>query len=42
MTQETEREKMLRGAWYDANFDKALIDERRKAEPCVQSGRAGE
>ena len=32
MTQETEREKMLRGAWYDANFDKALIDERRKAE----------
>ena len=32
MAQETEREKMLRGAWYDANFDKALIEERRKAE----------
>ncbi|MDD6120543.1 MAG: sugar O-acetyltransferase [Selenomonadaceae bacterium] len=32
MLQETEREKMLRGAWYDANFDKALIEERRRAE----------
>ncbi len=25
MAQETEREKMLRGAWYDANLDRALL-----------------
>jgi len=28
----TEKEKMLRGEWYDANFDEALLEERRKAE----------
>lgn len=28
----TEREKMLRGDWYDANFDKALLEERLAAE----------
>lgn len=28
----SEREKMLNGEWYDANFDKDLLEERRKAE----------
>lgn len=28
----TEREKMLSGQWYDANFDKDLLKEREKAE----------
>ncbi len=28
----SEKEKMLKGEWYDANFDKDLLDERRKAE----------
>lgn len=28
----TEKEKMLKGEWHDANFDKDLIEERRKAE----------
>ena len=28
----SEKEKMLLGQWYDANFDKALLEERRKAE----------
>lgn len=28
----SEREKMLKGEWYDANFDKDLVIERRKAE----------
>ena len=32
MTQDTERDKMLRGEWYDANFDQALIEERSKVE----------
>lgn len=28
----SEREKMLAGEWYDANFDRALGDDRRKAK----------
>lgn len=28
----TEKDKMLKGEWYDANFDKELVDVRRKAE----------
>ena len=28
----TEKEKMLQGEWYDANFDEALLAERQKAE----------
>lgn len=28
----TEKEKMLKGEWYDANFDPELIAERQKAE----------
>ena len=28
----TEKEKMLHGQWHDANFDKDLLEERRKAE----------
>ena len=28
----TEKEKMLKGEWYDANFDQALLLERQKAE----------
>ena len=28
----TEKEKMLQGEWYDANFDQALLAERGKAE----------
>ena len=32
MTQDTERDKMLRGEWYDANFDEALLEERLTAE----------
>lgn len=28
----SEKEKMLKGEWYDANFDQDLIEERRKAE----------
>ena len=28
----TEREKMLKGEWYDANFDFELIEERSMAE----------
>ncbi len=28
----TEKEKMLRGQWHDANFDDTLLTERRKAE----------
>ena len=28
----SEKEKMLRGQWYDANFDRELLEERRKAE----------
>lgn len=28
----TEREKMLNGEWYDANFDKELVAERTKTE----------
>lgn len=28
----TEREKMLAGEWYDANFDPALLEERGRAE----------
>lgn len=28
----TEKEKMLHGEWHDANFDKNLLEERRKAE----------
>lgn len=28
----TEKEKMLDGEWYDANFDKSLLEERGKAE----------
>ena len=28
----TEKEKMLAGKWYDANFDKELLEERLKAE----------
>ena len=30
----TEKEKMLKGEWHDANFDESLIEERRKAELC--------
>ena len=32
MAQDTERDKMLRGEWYDANFDEALLKERLTAE----------
>lgn len=32
MAQETERDKMLQGEWYDANYDEALIEERLQAE----------
>lgn len=33
----TEREKMLNGEWYDANYDQELIEERRKAQAlCFQ------
>ena len=32
MTLSNEREKMLRGEWYDANFDEGLCEERRVAE----------
>ena len=28
----TEKEKMLCGEWHDANFDKSLLEDRRKAE----------
>ena len=28
----SEKEKMLRGAWHDANFDEDLVEERRTAE----------
>lgn len=28
----TEKEKMLNGEWYDANFDKELLQERNQAE----------
>lgn len=28
----TEKEKMLKGEWHDANFDKILLEERQKAE----------
>lgn len=28
----TEKEKMLKGKWHDANFDKTLLDERKNAE----------
>ncbi len=28
----TEKEKMLNGEWHDANFDKDLVEERRRAE----------
>lgn len=28
----TEKEKMLHGEWHDANFDKTLLEDRRKAE----------
>lgn len=28
----SEKEKMLRGAWHDANFDEELVEERRAAE----------
>ena len=28
----SEKEKMLRGEWHDANFDQTLLKERRKAE----------
>ena len=28
----TEKEKMLRGEWHDANFDDTLLRERRNAE----------
>ena len=28
----TEKDKMLRGEWHDANFDDALLRERRNAE----------
>lgn len=28
----SEKEKMLNGQWHNANFDKTLLDERRKAE----------
>lgn len=28
----TEKEKMLGGEWHDANFDKDLLEERRRAE----------
>ena len=28
----TEKEKMLRGEWHDANFDDTLLKERRNAE----------
>lgn len=28
----TEKEKMIKGEWYDANFDKELVEVRRKAE----------
>ena len=28
----TEKEKMLRGEWHDANFDNSLLKERNKAE----------
>ena len=28
----SEKEKMLRGEWHDANFDENLLEERRKAE----------
>ena len=28
----TEKEKMIRGEWHDANFDEELLAERRKAE----------
>jgi len=28
----TEKDKMLKGEWYDANFDKELVEVRRKAE----------
>lgn len=28
----TEREKMLKGEWYDANFDKELVEERTRVE----------
>ncbi len=27
-----EKDKMLKGEWHDANFDKTLLEERRKAE----------
>lgn len=28
----TERDKMLRGDWYDANYDQAIVQERRTAQ----------
>ncbi|MBR3402281.1 MAG: sugar O-acetyltransferase, partial [Parasporobacterium sp.] len=28
----TEKEKMIRGEWHDANFDPELLEERSKAE----------
>lgn len=28
----TEREKMLLGMWYDANYDEGLLEERLQAE----------
>lgn len=28
----TEKEKMLEGLWYDANFDEELVQERNKAK----------
>ena len=28
----TEREKLNKGLWYDANYDKELLDQREKAE----------
>lgn len=28
----TEKDKMLRGEWHDANFDNTLLKERRNAE----------
>ncbi len=38
----TEREKMQRGEWYDANFDRALLEERQKAESlCYEFNMAG-
>ena len=33
----TEKEKMLQGQWHDANFDKDLLEERRKAELLCES-----